>query len=191
MTHRVIVAICKHIITRKALTSAHKTVCINKSANYRIIITALQIIETHFKIIIAAAVTNRIVYTQRICTTSPCRFLTKWYCAPSLTIYHHSIIVISGAVIHRYCRLFQFILWFWIYYFPIIYILASWRKKIAIQLYRFKIFKNIVRRRTRIPSNYISKSVCIQTWKTALLYTVSKNFIQKDRRHYRSFSFIF
>ena len=57
--HRVIAAICKQIIPQERIT-VQLTVCINKPAEHRIVIPALEIVESCLCIIVVPTITDRV-----------------------------------------------------------------------------------------------------------------------------------
>jgi hypothetical protein len=61
--NRVIVTIRKHICSKKALTCACIVIRVDESVIHRVIIAALQIVESGFRIVVIATVAKRI----RIC----------------------------------------------------------------------------------------------------------------------------
>ena len=60
--HRVIVAVSEHIESGKAVTCAGIAICIDESVNFRVIITALEIVESGFGVVIVATIAQKESY---------------------------------------------------------------------------------------------------------------------------------
>ena len=54
LIHRVIITIGKHIVAYKSLSSGRKGVCIDESADAGIVVTALQVVEPGFSVVVVA-----------------------------------------------------------------------------------------------------------------------------------------
>ena len=63
--HRIVVAIREHIATDEALTGGDEAIRVDKPADLRIVIPALQIIESRLFVVVVAAVTNGVDSRQR------------------------------------------------------------------------------------------------------------------------------
>ena len=62
--HGVITAIREEIEVGCRVVEVYASVCGNKSANRRIIVSALEVIESRFAVVVVSAVTYRIYYTD-------------------------------------------------------------------------------------------------------------------------------
>ena len=106
--HRVIVAVSEHIESGKAVTSAYITVRIDKSANFGVIITTLEIVEAGFGVVIVATVTQGVDLSH--CTRGG-NYLAVWVVvigcdlnAICINQIHHVTLEIGNVITLRCCR---------------------------------------------------------------------------------------
>ena len=50
----IVITICKHIVTQEALTSGCKGIRIDESAGAGVVVTALQVVESGFSVVVVA-----------------------------------------------------------------------------------------------------------------------------------------
>ena len=105
---RIIVAVCKHIKSGKAVTGAYIAVRIDEPANLGVIVTALEIIEACFGIVIVAAVAERVDLSH----AAGCRddfsvgviVICRDLIAGGINQIHHVALEIGNVIIGRCCR---------------------------------------------------------------------------------------
>ena len=64
---RIIVAVCKHIKSGKALPGAGVAIRVDKSADFGVVVAGLEIIETRFGVVIVTTITERVNLCEVTC----------------------------------------------------------------------------------------------------------------------------